>query len=106
MTDNQSKLLTLPPRYHNPQQPKQVLEKLSIQLHPLPHRRLPFRRACAGPLSRLRLQYGGGLLLGDGIADAIDEREEECQIDGPRDLGSMSEVEIRQGRYELFDGLF
>lgn len=43
-------------------------------------------------------------LLGDGGAYAIDEGEEEGEVDGSRDLGSMLEVEGGEFGDDAFDG--
>lgn len=78
MTDQQSHLLTPYPGDHNPQQPQQTLEELPIQLDLLP----PPVRGASGRYIDLSLSSGCSLLLGDGVADAVDERDKEGEVDG------------------------
>lgn len=92
MANQQPKLLALPPRYAYPQQPQQVLEELAIELDLLPARSFAFA------LGRRRLAVGGGtlgrgLLFGNGIADAVDEGDEEGEVDGAGYARAVLEVQ-------------
>lgn len=101
MTYNQPKLFALPARYHNLQQPPQIAKELAIQFHPLSGMLGAFERG-GGPLALLadlRLVYRGGFLLGNGIADAVDEGEGKGHVDGTRDLGAMRQIEGCEMRY-------
>ena len=48
---------------------------------------------------------GGRLLLRDGIANAIEERDEESEIDCSRHFRSVFQVQIGKGGQKLLDGL-
>jgi hypothetical protein len=81
MADQQPELLTLPPGNHNLQQPQQILKELPIQLDLFPRRCLAISSSCC----RLLALYSAlrrGFLFGNGIADAVNERDEESQIYG------------------------
>lgn len=85
MADQQPHLLAPHAGDHNLQQSQQALEELPVQLNLLP---LPARETDGGSIG-LSLSGGGGLLLGDGVADAVDQCDEEGEVDGARDLGSV-----------------
>jgi len=46
---------------------------------------------------------GRCFLFRDGIADAVYEGEEECEVDCARDLGAMFKVEVCEVRYDAFE---
>ena len=103
MTDDQSELLTAPSRYAYPQQPQQVLEELAVQLDLLPSCSFAFTGTC----SRLALgltSYRGRLLFRNGIADAVHESDEECEVNSSRDARSVLEVESGEVVEEGFEG--
>lgn len=87
MADQQPHLLTPHPGDHNPQEPQQTLEKLPIQFD-----LLPFPGGADGRYIGLSLSGGCSLLLGDGVSDAVDERDEEGKVDSTRDLGAVFDV--------------
>lgn len=98
MADDQAQLLALPAGYADPQQSQQVLEELAVELDLLAPGCLALaaRRLVRLGLAPLR----GGFLLGDGIADAVDERNEEGEVDCARDARAVGQVERR----EVIDG--
>lgn len=106
VADEQPKLLAAPAGYHDLQKAKQVSQKLAIQLDPLPGRARAFVTESAGPWPgpQLFLSLRGGLLLCDGIANAVGEREEEGEVDSARDAGAVSNIQARQVRDDLSDG--
>lgn len=77
MADQQPQLFAPPPRYAYLQQPKQILEELSIQLHLRLLASMAGGEGCRASLSGSSLSQSGGLLFGDGGADAVEEGEEE-----------------------------
>lgn len=106
VADEQLELLAAPARYHDLQKPKQISQKLAIQLDPLPGRARAFVTETAGPRAgpQLLLSLRGGLLLCDGIADAMGERQEEGEVDSARDPGAVLDIEARQVGGDLSDG--
>lgn len=104
---HESEFLALPSGYHDSQQSPQVPEELAVELDPLASCCGGLGRGCAGALeSRLGDADGGSFLFGDGIAEAVDESEEEGQVDGSGDLGAVGEVEGRQLGDDLLERLF
>ena len=104
MAHQQPRLLAPPPGHQDLQQPQQRPEELPVQLHLLPLLGGAIAALLFGPADRdgafprgaLRLlALGGGLLLGDGVADAVRERDEESYPDGAGDAGPVGKVELR-----------
>ena len=96
MAKHEPQLPALPPRHHNPQQPQQIAEELSVQLNPLLRSGTCFCLATNNPcgfLARGFLVQRGSFLLGDGAVEAAEEGDEEGQVDCPRDSGAVLEVE-------------
>jgi len=99
MANDQPELLALPPRNTYLQQPNQALEELAVDLDLLALRRIVFaRRRGFGGAS-----CGGGFLLGDGVAHAVYQRDEEREVDGARDACAVGEVEGCQVVDDGFD---
>lgn len=92
VADQQPELFTSPSWYANPQQPKQVLKELPIQLHLLPLCRFAMSQYRRTPLSLLCLSYSRSFLFRDGGSYAVEEGEEEGKVDGPRYLRAVLEV--------------
>lgn len=92
MADQQPQLFALPSRYANPQQPEEVLEEHPVQFDLLPLCSIAFSQRGRSPFSCCSLPYGRSFLFSDGISHAIEEREEQRQVDCSRDLGSVLEI--------------
>jgi hypothetical protein len=104
MANQQPELLASPPGDTDLEQPYQVLEELAIQLDFLAARGLALAGAGAR-FPEFRLSRGGGFLLGDGIADAIYERDEEGQVHGAGYACPVLKVAFREVVDDGFDGL-
>lgn len=98
MANQQPHLLAPHPGNDDPQQPQQALEELSVQLDLLP---LPVRETGGGNIG---LSVSGGLLLRDGVVDAVDQGDEEGEIDGARDFSAVLDVGRRSVGEELGQG--
>lgn len=96
MADQQPQLFAFPSRYAYPQQPKQVLEEFPVQFYLLALRSIACSQCSRAPLSGCSLSYGRSLLFCNCRSYAIEEGEEQRQVDGSRDLGSVFEVESRE----------
>ena len=94
MTNQQSQLFALPPRYNDPQQLQQVLEELAIQLDAFLGLGSWLCGARRGSLPQLCLSLGRSFLFSDGIVDAVYESDEEGEVDGAGDAGSVAEVGV------------
>lgn len=96
VADEQARLLATPAGHDDAEEAQQGAEELAVEFD------LPFLLGLLGSvvvvdggggLGLGALAARGGLLLGDGIAHAVDERDEQSEVDGARDAGSVGEVE-------------
>lgn len=99
----QSQLLAPPARDDNPQQAEQIPQELAVDLDLLPRHAAVAHAAGSRPPPQLRLALGSGLLLGDGIPDALDQGQEEGQVHCTGDAGAVLEIEAGQAGGELPD---
>lgn len=105
MTDEQSQLLALPPGYHDPQQSKQISQKLAVDLDLLPGNAAVVVAHATSPRSppQLRLALRSGLLLRDGIADTLYQGKKQGQVDSAGDAGAVLEIKAGQAGGDLPD---
>lgn len=102
MTDDQPELLASPSWDANLEQSQEVLEELAVQLHLLSPGRFAFTGTClSSPLCFA--PYRGCFLLGDGVADAVYESDEERKVDGPRNACTILKVQRGKLVYEGLD---
>lgn len=92
VTDDQSELLASPSWDADLEQTQEVLEELAIQLNLLSASGFTL----TGPCPSLALCFAPDrscFLLGDGVADAVYEGDEEREVDGPRYARTILEVQ-------------
>lgn len=92
MTDDQSELLASPSWYTDLEQPQEVLEELAVQLDLLTTCCFTLAWTCAC-LTLSFASYRGRFLLGDCIADTIDEGDKEGKVYGARDACAVLKIE-------------
>ena len=109
VANEQARLLAPPAGHDDAEQAQQRAEEVAVELDPL----LPVgvvgvaggRRGGADPLGALGGFAGGRrLLLGDGVAHAVDQGDEQRDVDGARDAGAVAQVHGRELRDDAADG--
>lgn len=108
MADQQARLGAPPARHRNLHEPQQAAKELAVELdllflgsHVLS---LAATRGAASLFALCSLAARRSLLFGNGIAYAVDEGDEEGEVDGARDSGAVGQVEICQLGHDGPDG--
>ena len=106
VTGQETGLGTAPAGDDDAQQLQQGAEELAVQLDLLLGGGVGVGAVAGGGagLALGGLAGGSGLLLGDGIPDAVDEGDEEGKVDGAGDAGAVRDVELGQMRDGFLDG--
>ena len=108
MADEQARLLAAPAGHDDADQAHEGAEELAVEGDLFARRIGPAGVAGLGDGGAARRALGGlagrgGLLLGNGVVDAVDEGDEEGDPDGAGDARAVGDVELDELRDEAAD---